>query len=299
MDHQCGNCGKPLDEATLDSGVCPFCHARISPFGDVIQSATQPLALDAPLPPPPSTLRPMPDGVASVLDDDRMHMTEQRLATIRQSRVTGRLADPIGASPASPPTLGLLVGIGIAGVMIVLCTLAATSTLLSGFGANKAASTTQSVLHVTPVPTSSVVGLGFPTQNPDPTPLPFNQATPTFEPTSTPFGGPPTPTPTPSPSATPDGSTPPPGPPQLSVTPPSNSQPCPATNVQFTVSNTGGGVLNWAITDTSYNNVAPLGGNLGPGQSTQVTIPSVKKNGKITFIDITDNTSQQVTVQCQ
>lgn len=301
MEYQCGNCGVPLADGTLDSGICPNCGARISPFGDVIATRPQHMASHSELPAPPSAPAVVTDEPPSYADAHAL-ATQARLQTIRSSRATGRLADPVGASSVRVPTVGLVVGIGIAAVMILLCSVVATGTLLSGFSTNSAPPPTKVALRITPGPTAPV-GLGFPTQDPNPTSLPYLQNTPTFEPTSTPFGGPPTPsptmTPTPAASATPGATTtPPPAGGVLAVSPPGQSTNCPEGHATFTVSNAGQGILNWSATSPTYNgnNIQPASGSLDPGGNVNVTIKHIGKSGAVTFTD-TDNNSPPITVQ--
>ena len=294
MEYQCGNCGVPLDDAALDSGMCPSCSTHISPFGDVLESLPQQMAAHHTMPAPPNDPTILPD-VQRAFADDRLVATHARLASIRTSRATGRLADPIGAPSLRTPTAGLLVGIGIAVVMVLLCTLATTSTLLSGFTGSASPQPTKAVLRVTPGPTSPIIGIGFPTQNPNPTPLPYLQNTPTFEPTSTPFGGPPTPTPSPSPSppvtVTPGG----PGG-VLQVNPTNFPTQCPNGKAAFTVTNFGLGPLNWNATSVLTQDIQPNNGTLNPGGNVTVKVRGIPNSGSITFSDV-NNTSQPVTVQ--
>ncbi len=225
--------------------------------------------------------------------------TQTRLQTVRASRTTGRLADPVGPKALHVPPAGLLAGIAVAIFMVLLCTIAATSSLLRGFtGVNLGTAPTQvSGNHITPGPTQPT-GLGFPTQNPNPTPLPFNQVTPTFVPTSTPYGGPPTPTPQPSPTVTPvpsatsSPSTPPPTSPIMSVNPTQIHMACPGTDSELTLANTGGGTLNWQATASDPSiTLNPASGSQDAGQPPQsitvtATLPSsAKSTPTVTFTD--------------
>lgn len=201
MDYQCGDCNAPLDEKTLDSGRCPACGARISPFGDVIRAGnsadipnTAPVwPADIPLDPPP--MSPEPPTLA---DSRRLPITRpDRIAIARAKPLSFHVpADTVARDRAT--SLGLVTGIGIAAIMVVVCTLSFITTAVNGFGGPAVASR-QTVFHkVTPDATNDPNNLGFTTQVANPTALPYNYATPTLEPTTTPFGGPPTVTPSPS-----------------------------------------------------------------------------------------------------
>jgi hypothetical protein len=314
MEYRCGNCGSPLSTAALDSGVCPTCGAHISPFGDVIEAppAVQPaMATDpgwphAPLEPPSEALT-GPIYTAGPLRD-----TQTRLEAVRTSRTTGRLADPAVGETKRISQPALLAAICLAAAVILLCTIVSTGALVSGLNNVTISSphpTQVTGQRFTPIPTSAN-GLGFPTENPDPTSLPFNQATPTFEPTSTPFGGPPTPTPSPSPSPTAlatgtpsDTPTTQSGASQISVTPPLATIACPGRTT-FTVANTGSAPLSWTAQGSSSSvTVSPPGDTLPPGQTEPAIVTDrATKPGKMAQIQFTDNSGASppvtVTVAC-
>src|SRR5579875_1495449 len=253
MEYHCGNCGASLDEAALDNGTCPVCGAKISPFGDVIDSTSRrPIVPDADASWPTAVLQPPAEAApvsGPLYTKGPLDNTHTRLEAIRTMRETGRLADlPVGSDPLRHvPRPALLAGIGVALALVLLCTVTMTGVLLHSVTIGAAAPVpTQTHKRTTPAPTQPV-GLGFPTQNPDPTPLPFQGSLPTPVPTSTPFGGAPTPTPKPTPSPTQPSMMPTPGTgtSQLQVTPQNVSYRCPSAPHDFLVGNTGTGILNW------------------------------------------------------
>lgn len=306
MEYRCGNCGSPLPTAALDSGICPTCGAHISPFGDVIEAPTTARPAVTPNPSwPNAPLEPPADApVGPIYAAGPLRDTQTRLEAIRTSRTTGRLAEPAVGEAGRISRPFLVAAIVLAAAVVLLCTIVSTSALLSGLNGVTISSphpTQVTGKRFTPVPTTGN-GLGFPTQNPDPTTLPYNQATPTFEPTSTPFGGPPTPTPSPTPlataTATPSG-TPTGGGSQIGVSPTQATLTCPG-NTQFTVTNSGTATLTWTAQASSFNvTVDPPGDSLNPGGSEPVTVSyhtfKVGKSTQVQFID-TSNASPPVTV---
>jgi hypothetical protein len=313
MEYRCGNCGSPLPTAALDSGVCPTCGAHISPFGDVIEAPQHP-----PVTPnadwPSAPLEPTTEApVGPIYAAGPLRDTQTRLEAVRASRATGRLVQPVAGETGRLSRPALLVAISLAAAVVLLCTIVSTGTLLNGLNNITISSphpTQVTGKRFTPVPTSAN-GLGFPTQNPDPTSLPYTQATPTFEPTSTPFGGPPTPTPSPSPSptaqatATPSSTgTPSGGGSQLGVSPVSATITCPGS-AQFTVQNSGTAPLDWnSQAPALIVTVSPSHDMLDPGGSEPVTVTyNAIKSTKSVQIQFTDTSGASqpviVTVTCK
>ena len=280
-EYRCGHCGNALTEAELDGGTCPHCGAQISPFGDVVQPPPKTAAandwprafLEPSVEAPPVTTKFPTHPVEDPLG---------RLDVIRASRTTGRLAPLTPPIPPRSATMGLMLGIGIAVALVVACTIAATGTLLNGLATAKVASVTPTVHRVTtPAPTATYGGLGFATQPPDITPLPFTGVIPTTAPTSTPYGGVPTPTPLPIL----------PGPGVLSVTPPMWTGHCTVKHAPtFALSDSGGGQIAWTATADPGVVFAPTSGTLtGGGPPTTVTVSLAPTgHGTITFTDTTD-----------
>ncbi len=292
-EYRCGHCGNALTEAELDGGTCPHCGAQISPFGDVVQPPPKsPEASDW----PSTFLEPTVEAppLKTKFPTRPVEDPAGRLDVIRASRTTGRLAPLTPTTPPRSATMGLMLGIGIAIALVLACTIAATGTLLNGLATAKGARVTPTAHQVaTPAPTATYGGLGFATQPPNITPIPFTGEIPTPEPTSTPYGGIPTPTPLPTTS----------GPAQLSVSPLAWVDHCKADHVPtFTLTNSGGGQLTWTATTTDPGVVfAPTTGTLtGGGPPTDVTVSVAPAgHGTITFTDITDgNAATSVTFLC-
>jgi hypothetical protein len=304
-EYSCGFCGVTLDDAALDSGLCPNCGARISPFGDVIEPpagrrAPAP-AEDAPWPAmddvPPDAAEPLVEGFAT-WDDEPALATQRRLEAVRGARLTGRLATQTPSDgSARPQTPLVLVTAAIGAILVAACTIVGATTLMRGLNNAQAAhgGTSSSVLaHITPPPTSSISGLGFPTISPDPTALPYLQETPTIEPTSTPYGG--IPTPTPMPGA---------GGPKLDVSPtnPPKILCGPTSTIKFAVSSIGEGTLIWVVTAPGNPTITfrPNGGSLDARTSPQqVVAQGIPQSGAtLDFTNTADNSTISVTVSCK
>jgi hypothetical protein len=150
-----------------------------------------------------------------------------------------------------------------------------------------------------PTPTWTPQPTATPPPRPTATPPPQPTATPTAAPTATPT---PQPTATPVPQPTPTPTQPPA--PQLAITPnPVVESPCSGSPfpIPLTVTNTGGGTLNWSInTNTLPAGVLAISasGSLDAGQSQQVTLSG--DTASATFIvDFTSNGGNvSVTVLC-
>jgi hypothetical protein len=258
-----------------------------------------------PFAPPEETAR-VPVGPR--FTDGPLQDTQERLELVRTSRATGRLADPVGPKTLHVPPAGLLAGIAVAIFMVLLCAIAATSSLLQGFtGVNLGTVPSQVTgRRITPGATGPA-GLGFPTQNPDPTPLPFLQSTPTFVPTSTPYGGPPTPTPIPSPTPSPTPSaspTPSGGSQAMTVTPSQIQMQCPGINNQLTVTNQSNSTLNWnASSNNSSFALNPTQGHLNAGQQQSITVTAAQLTNPgqaiVTFMDDAGDPPTLVQISCK
>lgn len=94
----------------------------------------------------------------------------------------------------------------------------------------------------------------------------------------------PTPTPVPTNTATPSPS--PSGSPAISVSPASSSASCTDQGTAtpyptITITNTGGGTLNWSVSDNGGLTVAPANGHLAAGESTQIAISGQHDAGTV------------------
>ena len=126
--------------------------------------------------------------------------------TLASARPVTRQLDRLATTRTSPnQSTIIIIGVGV-GAMLLLV-MACTLTFASAAISSTSVQAKQSTAHptVTIAVTATDAGLGFATQVPNPTALPYTQATPTLEPTETPYGGIPTPTlvpPTATPTAT-------------------------------------------------------------------------------------------------
>ncbi len=282
----CGNCGKPLDEAALQSGVCPACGKPLTPSGPG----------SGPLPQDPND-RSLVWGaeVASkwgptVPLEERLSPDEGLEILAARPTDTARLR----VAPAAPPesasnpitVIALGIGLGIAVIMVLACTLSFGSVLFGGSQSTPAL-VVQHTPTSTPVPSNG--GLGFATQSPDPTPLPYMYPTPTLEATQTPIGGPPTPT-AGIPPTQPGGQA------TLQVSQPTCQG---ATSATFTVSAVGDGILQWFATSQPKENIQPGGGVVDQNHPTQVTVTfqTVRAtNVQVTVIAQPGNQQQTVNI---
>ena len=202
--------------------------------------------------------------------------------------------------------LGLALALILAIALLTVCAFAAPAFLAPATHVN-AANPGSSTTAQANAPTSSaatptpVNRLDFPTQAPDPTPLPYTYATPTLETTITPA-----PADTPTPINGPEPTVPPPGgpgngdPPILFVSPTSIVVACQLrqNRTLFLISNLGGSTMNWNV-DAGALLVEPRNGSLAPGERAFVTIRSVTHGGQITIKAANaDNSPQTIVVSC-
>lgn len=285
MDYQCGDCNAPLDEKTLDSGRCPACGARISPFGDVIRAGNAPADQDSspvwPADGPRELLLPLDSP--TLADSRRLPITRHERIAIAHAKPFGSTMADDQTAPDRATSLGLIAGIGIAAIMVVICTLSFVSTAMGGFGGPSVA-THQTVLHKpTPNTTNDPNNLGFTTQVADPTALPYNYATPTLEPTTTPFGGPPTGTP---------------GSGEQFIA--STVQCGPSGSASFTLSTSSETPITFiASTNNAQEKVNPNSGTVSNSQPIALAVTSIKPSFKQTMVTITDPSGTVPPIQVQ
>jgi len=281
----CDNCGKPLDEAALQSGVCPACEKPIAPSSP------------APVPPRAPNARSFVWGAEVA---DRFGPTvppEARLSPdegleILAARPTD--TERLRAAPVAPPesspnpitVIALGIGLGIAVLMVLACTISFGSVI---FG--KSQSTPVLAAHHTPTstPAPSDGGLGFATQSPDPTPLPYLYPTPTLEASPTPLVSP-----TPTAGAQPTQPTG--GQATLQVSQPTCQGSGTAT---FTVSATGDGELVWQATSQQQVSIQPQRGIVDQNHPNQVVVTSGQKvsaGEQVTVVAQPGNQQQAVNI---
>jgi hypothetical protein len=286
----CGNCGKPLDEAAIQSGVCPACGKPLAPSGPVpVPPSRAPndnsLVWGAevadrwgPTVPPEARLSP---------DEGLEILAARPTDTARLRTVT---AAPTESSPNPITVVGLGIGLGIAVLMVLACTISFGSVIFGG-----AQSPPVLAVHRTPTstPVPSNGGLGFATQSPDPTPLPYTYPTPTLEPTQTPFGGPPTSTPV-VPPTQPSG-----GQATLQVSQPTCDSKGNAAS--FVVSAVGNGELAWQATSQQQVTIQPQGGIVDQNRPNQVIVTFGQVVHAIVQVTVSaqpGNQQQTVTINC-
>ncbi len=135
------------------------------------------------------------------------------------------------------------------------------------------------------------------------TAVPGTSATPPPGTTATPAKGTP-PASTPAPGVTPTTgptATPVPGaPPTIAVSQTTFSQLlCVATTITFTVTNSGGGVLNYHVTSTNtLYRIRPTTGSLHAGQTDTVTVSGILTGGTITVSAPGATNTQTITLKC-
>lgn len=286
MQYHCGDCGTPLALADLDARLCPKCGATVSPFGDVLISGqrhpTTPLKDDpgataamhpnAPL--PPITDEETLDDNNSTLTPSLSRLSMQERLEIARAGVDWPLATGItqGSQGSRTTAIGLVVGLGMAAIIVMVCGLTLVGTALTGATASPPTNTNPITIHTTPNATSTDAGLGFDTQVPNPTPLPFTQPIPTLEPTITPFGGPPTATPGSSAqSATLDA--------QIN-----QKTACKVGNTMAVViSNKGDGTMTWQASLSGGGNIPIDNGMLSGGASQTIGLTGLTQNSSLTI----------------
>lgn len=329
----CGTCGTLLEAGDLAVGRCPVCGVAVaadssSGDGDVTpgdapsvveyfargvetpQSLQTPAARadtptivsGMPLPPPstPANLS-KPDTRAAQRPAVAVGATRWPAAdgastpTDRTDRVERR-----GVS-------GALAALAVA--LAALALVVAVSGVLGGFRAlSVLVRTDPPPAFTTPAPGVPLPGATTASASPSPGARSTSPAAPSVTPNATVTVAP-TALPTATPSATgvpiPTGTPiPPDGQPVLSVEhPPFNFMLCNSLTPKqssLTVTNTGGGTLNWTATTTDGYTFTPSSGTLAAGKSDSVTITNITKSGQFTVTSPgAAGSPQPVTITCQ
>lgn len=278
--HYCGFCGAPLEHipSSGDGGnsiiTCPSCGATISGSDDVV---------------PFGAMETMPDAVrARLTSPERANLSAQPVWPVPgQSDSHRRLRNSrrISGGMLAPLILAALALLLICGSTLVLGNNAGglhLPGLSSGLSASQQtktalASSTGAHRHATASPQSTA--LPSPTGSPlDATP---GLSTPEVDGTATAIAAA--------------------GQPALAVAPHEiRITVCAAATTQFTVMNTGGGVMAWSAnaSNNSYT-ISPSSGSLGRGEHETVTVSNIALSGQVT-VDApgATNTPQTVTITC-
>jgi hypothetical protein len=181
----CANCGAALDESEADLAYCPMCGVDLQLDEKAAPPNGQPLIVgdDA------------VEQVGPTVPIEAQLTPQERVAIARADPADFEFDWPKDIPPPRSSFVGLAVGIGLAVLIVLLCTVAAFTSVNFTFPSLAQAQSPQ-IATVRPsgaTPTSSI--FSFPTQVAEPTPLPFTGQVPTDAPTQTPYGGVPTATP--------------------------------------------------------------------------------------------------------
>jgi hypothetical protein len=258
----CGNCGASLGPDALGAGRCPACGASVTANGDVL--ATDPTDVAE----QPTRLT---NGVIGWWRHTRAVLTGSRTA---------------GAGVAHTQARPLVPFVGAVVLLLLVGTLVAAVLRGQQFsGARKDA----------PSKSASQVS--------DQTPRSATTALPTSAraaPQASPSASSSLSTPVISVGASATITTTAASQPVLSVSPTAIRSPCVNASASFTVTNSGGGTLNWSATaDNILYVLAPNTGSLASGQQVQVRVDSITLGGKVT-ITAPDavHSPQTVTITC-
>jgi hypothetical protein len=302
----CPNCGFPLGMRDLATGRCPRCDSVVTPILRTNPAPSED-AEDASgiwrgssEPPLPSRFTPQPLGPDSAASFDRPY---------DYSPFEPFVAPPPPAVPPKPRRSRTLI---ILAALIAFTTVLVTTAIILAVSNNNPSATASPPATATANPATQTVGAAATaiisvgdTRTADPKSTATMKArTPIAHGTS----GTSTPAPvtsTPQPTATQA----PGDPPVLYVTPKQISKlACVNSTATFSVTNTGGGILEWAITHNDFNSITPqTSGSLSSGQAITLTVHNITalmSGGSIVIAATnTDGTTaldspQSVTISC-
>ena len=281
----CGNCGGSLDPVTLTERTCPWCGAAINSTGDIGSDDAW-------------------DGALQPTQAPASASEAEPLSALPTAPVYGfGIHDPQSMTIATPTHRSLQVRpIALLALVALALALVFGSALLLNNAPGR----------LLPSLPGFAAGGSQTTANPATTP-PGAQPSPTpgslsggalASPGVISSPGMPTSTASPDGSPTPDGvttETPTAGQPDLSVSRTEISLAvCLNSSAQFTVSNTGEGVMGWTATGSrSAYKFSPQSGALDGGKQQTVTVSGISASGSVT-IDApgASNTPQTVTISC-